>query len=428
MLSQQDADLSARAFSCCAECAAGAPDFGSAELFSNGQPHAVLTRFREAAAVHRLASAAVGDEFWGVFRAEEAKVVLGDDDVFLSGQGVFPWNGPANPDPLRGSILIATDGDHRSVVRSAMKDLFTKRRVETRTTALTEALERLVRPRIDAAAFDFNAEIAWPLALASMADLLGLDEPQMSEIGDQVAGILGDTGSEAFTGTDRESARQALAKAAGLFSDLMVGQRNAGQNNLIGHLHRAERAGRISRKDVLSNLIGVVVGGTVAPRLAFTGLAVLLAREPSWLSRLAAAPELVSGFVDEALRWTAPTTTIGRTAGRDVELGGRLIRRGDTVRVVLGAVLRDPRCYRDPDAFDPLRREGTSMAFGFGPHHCLGAVVAKSQLTALLEFFVENRLRVVLSGQPTTTRSNTFTGYRSVPVRLLRDGPGPASR
>ncbi|MFI9383539.1 cytochrome P450 [Kutzneria sp. NPDC052558] len=397
-----------------------ATDFGDVALYADGHPFAVLDRLREAAPVHRLSSPALGHDFWGIFRAEHARKVLADDRTFVSGVGVFPWNGPHNPDPLRGSILIASDGERRAAVRGAMKGLFARNAVESWRDTISATLTGLLTPHLAGAVFDFGAEVAWPAAMAVMAELVGLPADQALLVGDQVAGILGDTDMADDVGRDRAQASGTFAHVAQLLDDAVTEQIRVGATGLIAALDQARTDGVLSRRDVLSNLIGVIVGGTEAPRLVLTGVAFLLARESSWLDRLRRQPALRAGFVEEALRWTAPTTMVGRTVAHDVVLADRRLRAGDVVRVMLAAAVRDPRLYRDPHVFDPARTERAGFAFGHGPHHCVGAAVARAQVTALLEVLLRLDVRPTVAGPPVAARSNAFAGWLGGPMTLNR--------
>lgn len=410
---------------CCDECDRSAVDFGDAALYANGHPHAVLEGLRAAAPVHRLSSPALGHDFWGVFRAEQAREVLADDRTFVSGLGVFPWNGPHNPDPLRGSILIASDGARRATVRAAVAGLFTRQAVESRRPGPAALFERLLAPRLDGGAFDFGSDVARPAAMAAVADLVGLRAEHAARVDEQVAGVLGDTGPVEGVRGDRAAAGGAFARAAQVLDEAVAERRGADADDVIGALERARRSGSLSRRDVLSNLIGVVVGGTEAPRLVLTGVAVVLAHRPDWHDRLREDPALLPGFVDEALRWTAPTTMVGRTAARDVRLGGRQVRRGDVVRVMLASVCRDPALHPDPGTFDPRRAGRADLAFGHGPHRCLGAAPARAQVAALLETLVRLDARLVPAGPTTGARSNAFSGHLDARLVLRRGARRP---
>ncbi|MBP2479458.1 hydroxylation protein CepL [Crossiella equi] len=365
---------------------------------------------------------ALGHDFWGVFTAREAQRVLVNDEDFLSGFGVFPWNGVHNPDPLRQSIVIASDGARREAVRGAMKDLFTRSAVQAMLAGLEQDLADLLTPHLGGRDFDFGAEIGWPMAMRTMTRITGVTGVHEEKLGPLVSGVLGDMRPDVEA--DRKRASEAYAEVATVLSEAVEQARGAPPDHLIGRLEGAREAGSVSRRDVLANLIATIVGGTEAPRLVLTAVAVLLAEQPSWLDALTANPALLPGFVEEALRWTSPTTMIGRTLARPLTLGGRRLAAGDTVRVMVAAVVRDPARYPDPDVFDPARPQ-RPLVFGHGPHHCIGAAFARVQVTTLVEFFLRHRLRPELLAPPVLSQSNAFVGPLSALVRLR---PHPTGR
>ncbi|PKW18142.1 cytochrome P450 [Saccharopolyspora spinosa] len=403
---------------CCGECADVVEDFGSVTLYERGHPYDVLARLRDAGPVHKLSSAALGHDFWGVFTASEAQQVLVDDDTFLSGYGVFPWNGVHNPDPLRGSIVIASDGDHRKTTRTVMNGLFTNGAVAARKSRLAAVIEKPVLTRVNNGVFDFGTEIAWPAAMRIMSDLAGTGSGYTDQLGPHVLGVLGNMAPE--IAQDRQEASTSYAAVAAILDEAIGSQDKLAPDNLIGRLETARLSGELSRRDVLANLIATIVGGTEAPRLVLTSVAVLLAREPMWLEAVSSGRVTLPGLVTELLRWTSPTTMIGRTVAKRVRLGGVDLLPGETVRIMVGAVCRDPAWYPDPDVFNPSRPNRSGLVFGHGPHRCIGAAVAREQIAILVDLLVRERLVVELAGQPTLSQSNAFVGHLCAPVRVIR--------
>lgn len=132
---------------------------------------------------------------------------------------------------------------------------------------------------------------------------------------------------------------------------------------------------------------------------------------------LRADPSLVPGAVEEMLRWWTPVMTFRRTATRTVDLGGVRLERGDKVVVSFTAANRDPAVFGDPDRFDIQRANARShLAFGAGPHFCLGAHLARSMMTTMLTELLARTSWVSTTGDPVWLQSNFQRGVKRLPI------------
>jgi cytochrome P450 len=134
-------------------------------------------------------------------------------------------------------------------------------------------------------------------------------------------------------------------------------------------------------------------------------------------ARLRADPALLPGAIEEMLRWHPPVLTFRRTATRDVELGGRRIAAGDKVVVYHVSAHFDERRFADPLRFDLSRSPNDHVAFGQGPHLCLGAMFARMQLRAFFTEFLARLPQVELDGEPRRLTSNFINGITRLPLR-----------
>ena len=140
--------------------------------------------------------------------------------------------------------------------------------------------------------------------------------------------------------------------------------------------------------------------------------------------RLAADRSLLPRAVDEMLRWWTPVMNFRRTAVRDCEIAGKPIRAGEKVVVYFASANRDERVFPDPDRFDAGRSPNDHLAFGYGPHFCLGAQLARSQMRALFAAVLDRFKVVERSGEVVRLRSNFQNGIKHLPIRWqLRDPP-----
>ena len=173
------------------------------------------------------------------------------------------------------------------------------------------------------------------------------------------------------------------ARAAGMalgeyFQGLIATRRGALTDDILSNLIRAEEAGdRLSGEELLSQAIGLLIAGfETTIGLIANGVRCLL-QHPDQLARLRRDPSLIETTVDECLRFDGPIFLTPRILHVDAEFGGKTIPKNSMVWCILAAANRDPAVFPDPDRFDVGRRPNEHLAFGGGPHFCLGSHLAK---------------------------------------------------
>lgn len=160
----------------------------------------------------------------------------------------------------------------------------------------------------------------------------------------------------------------------------------------------------------------LTIAGNDTVRSALPGGVLALVEHPEAYRRLRADPALLPGAIEEMLRWHPPVLTFRRTAVRDVRLHGVDIRAGDKVVVYHVSAHYDERRFPDPFTFDPARARCEHLAFGQGPHLCLGAAFARMQLQAFFTAFLTRMPEVGLAGEPRRLTSNFINGIVRLPL------------
>ncbi|MEW1546281.1 cytochrome P450 [Streptomyces tsukubensis] len=145
----------------------------------------------------------------------------------------------------------------------------------------------------------------------------------------------------------------------------------------------------------------------------------LLLENPEWWERIAAAPELAPGFVEETLRYDPPTPVVTRVARDDTALGGVEMRRDEVVHLMLATANRDAAKHEDPHRFDPLRKPGGHLAFGGGIHYCLGAPLARLEAQTVLRQLTQRLPRLALARRPTWAPRVAFRRLLNLDVALV---------
>jgi cytochrome P450 len=144
-----------------------------------------------------------------------------------------------------------------------------------------------------------------------------------------------------------------------------------------------------------------------------------MARWPEQLAKVQADPALIPRLVEEAVRWTSPVKHFMRSASADTEIRGRHIQAGDRLMLLYGSANRDEEVFEDPDVFN-VERPVKHVAFGAGPHTCVGMHVAKLEMRILFEELLPRIKGIEVTGQPKLAQTNFVGGMKRLPVRLVK--------
>lgn len=243
---------------------------------------------------------------------------------------------------------------------------------------LVPVIEQRVDDLLDAvdadAGFDFMEKVARPLPAEVMALLMGVP---ISDLGDFIAWSDDLAAFIGATKPDLDEARRAQASLLAMcsyFAGHVEQRRRAPGDDLVSSLLRAERDGHIrAGVELLAQCAMLLFAGHETTRnLLGNGLHALL-RHPAQWRRLQQEPTLVPAALRELLRYDSPVQYTGRRVSTDLELHGRRLRRGDLVIALIGSANRDPARYPEPDRLDIGRTASGLLAFGAGPHVCIGA-------------------------------------------------------
>jgi cytochrome P450 len=223
---------------------------------------------------------------------------------------------------------------------------------------------------------DFMQDFALPLPVAVIAEVLGIpadDTERLHAWSSEF--IIDDTVAQAEK-DERQYA--AILGMEAYFRELIE---RGGVGGMIGGLLRAEFAGdKLSADELIGNCILLMVAGhETTVNLLGNGLYLLL-QSPERLHQVRGDAKMMAGFIEETLRYESPVQ-LGtfRVAAETVEIGGTTIPSGSLITAVIGAANRDPEVFPDPDRFDMTRTPNRHLAFGFGPHRCIGAQLARSE-------------------------------------------------
>jgi len=432
--------------------------------YPGGVPFEVLADLRRDRGIVRVAEPALpgwpsGPGYWLVLRYEDIREVLSDPRTFSSAVGGTQIRDPATPEDLRyvQQMMLNMDPPEHTRLRRLLAKSFTPRAVRELESQIAGHCRGIVdRMLAGPPEVDFAKDVAADLPLLALADILGVPSEDRWLMFDWANRVIGwqdpDYAVSAFFDHDQGSAmaREALRSrpvpdAAGHMPDP---RSREGMADLYAYAHLLGEAKRRSPgDDVMSILMSAIdddpepggpsrvsleefenlfwlfaVAGNETLRNGIPGGMIGVLADPAAQEALRADPERIPAAVEEMLRWWTPVMTFRRTATVDTEIAGESIRAGEKVVVSFTSGNRDETVYPDPDTFDINRyartpRAKAHLAFGHGPHFCLGANLARIQMTALFTEVLTRTTWLEPAGDPTFLRSNFQRGVKTLPVR-----------
>ena len=191
-------------------------------------------------------------------------------------------------------------------------------------------------------------------------------------------------------------------------------------NDLISMLAHGESTRNMSQMEFLGNLLLLIVGGNDTTRNSITGGLLALNENPAEYDKLRADHSLIPNMVSEIIRWQTPLAHMRRNATQDVELGGKLIKKGDKVIMWYVSGNRDEEVIENAGKFLIDRpRARQHLSFGFGIHRCVGNRLAEMQLKIVWEEILKRWDRIEVMGEPERIPSSFVKGYATLPVRII---------
>jgi cytochrome P450 len=305
-----------------------------------------------------------------------------------------------NPFEVRKrKAMISVDGERHDSLRGIVNRGFTPSRIaawEPRVRAIVAAQLR----KLDAGeSFDVIDDLAVPLPMTIIAEMLGVDPGRRADFKRGSNALVSVMSGAARRGSPAVTALEDVSALFLYLRETVRERRRQPGDDLVSVLVDPARDGVLDELDMVQFVVLLLVAGNeTTTNLIGNAAAALLAQRDA-LERAAREPARVPALVEEALRFDAPIQVVFRTVTADTELAGTRIPRGAVVAALLGSANRDERAFADPDRFDPLRDTRGHFAFGFGPHFCLGAALARLEARVALEALVPELVRCKQVGE-----------------------------
>jgi cytochrome P450 len=408
-------------------------------VFMDPTAYAEVERFHEAAALLRLEDPVHWVEgpgyrpFWAVTRHADVLEVERDNARFLSAprpllQSVEAERQvEAEGSPLR-TLIHMDEPDHRAY-RAIAADWFhpgSLRRLDEATRRLAgRAVDRMAEV---GGACDFAGDVAANYPLYVILSLLGLPESDFPRMLRLTQELFGGDDEDLRRSATPEEQFQVLVDFFVYFTELTAARRAQPTEDLASVIANARIDGDyLPDLDTASYYVIITTAGHDTTSSTISGGLLALLEHPAELARLASEPALMPTAVEEIIRWVTPVKEFMRTAAEDCVLSGTRINAGQSVYLSYLSANRDETVFESPFRFDVARDPNRHLAFGFGPHFCLGAALARMETRALFAELIPRLEHVELAGPPSHSATVFVGGLKRLPIRYrLRRPTNPA--
>jgi len=393
------------------------------DRFYNDTIWPVFERLRREDPVHFTPESEYGP-YWSVTKWNDIMAVDTDHEAFSSAQGI----GLANLDAIaeqervmgqrrRGNAgFITMDEPEHSVARKAVSPTLAPSNLQAMSPQVRERAGQILDSLPIGQEFDWVDLVSKELTAMTLATLFDFPFEQRRKLpwwSDMIMNMPGHGPVESW-----EQKGAAIFECFGAFQELWNQRVNAPPgNDLISMLAHNPATRDMAMETYQGNVVLLIVGGNDTTRNTISGSVFALNKNPDQYAKLRANPDLILPMISETIRWQTPLAHMTRVATRDVELGGKTIRKGERVVMWYISGNRDEEVVERPNEFVIDReRPRQHMSFGFGIHRCVGNRVAEMQLTIIWEEILKRFPEIRVVGDPVLNWSAFVHGYESLPV------------
>jgi cytochrome P450 len=397
-------------------------DVSNPFLYRQGRWLSYFKRLRDEAPVHFQKKSPFGP-FWSVTRYEDIVFVDKHHDLFSAEPIIVIGN---TPDGLELANFISMDPPKHDLQRQAVQGVVAPQNLKEMEGLIRTRAQEVLDDLPIGVPFDWVHEVSIELTARMLATLLDFPYERRHKLvywSDIVAASPETTGGD----VDINDTFIGVADMAKQFSDLWhskAARKAAGEKpgfDLMSLLLSNEDTKDMIRRpmEFLGNLALLIVGGNDTTRNSMTGGVLALNRFPDEFIKLKANPSLIPNMVSEIIRWQTPLAYMRRIAKQDVELNGKVIKKGDKVVMWYASGNRDERMIDQPDEFIIDRKNARNhLSFGFGVHRCMGNRLAEMQIRILWEELLARFDDIKVVSEPELVQSNFVRGYSKMMVTL----------
>lgn len=378
----------------------------------HGTPHETLAVLRENHPVWRYDRGMV-DPFWLITRHEDVAAISRNNQQWLSGprttlqrrRGETPqiMSLPQMDPPVHGK--------HRKILQAWLSP----RRIKQLEGRMRDVSRTLLDKLPSEGVVDVVPALAAPHPLRMICELLGLPEEEEPQVLRLSKSLFAPQDPDGSAGRDYAMTVDEILD----YCREIVGRKRAEpSDDMVSAILEAEVDDQpIADHIVVSHVLVLIAAGHDTTASAISGGIHAFLQNPAQFEILQNDPALIPHAVEEIIRFVTPTTNFVRTAVEDCELHGARIAAGDDVCLNYAAANRDPRIFERPDEFDIARRPNPHLGFGIGPHVCVGQLLAKVEIAALLKELLPRIRHWELAGEPRWMQAFWVSALKTLPVQ-----------
>ena len=343
---------------------------------------------------------------------------------------LFSNAGGIRPDQDAPPMMIAMDDPGHLLRRKLVNAGFTRKRVKDRESSIATLCDALIDAVCERGECDFVWDIAAPLPMAVIGDILGVlpnERETFLRWSDDMMNFLSSTTEQ----TDFQVSIDAFAAYADYMMGMIAARKAEPTDDLVSVLVHAEVDGeKLADHEIISEVLLLLIGGDETTRHTLSGGTAQLLRHPEQHQRLVNDLTLLPIAIEEMLRWTAPVKNMARTMTADAEFHGTHLEQGEKIILLFESANFDEAMFGDPENFRIDRYPNNHMAFGFGTHFCLGNQLARLELSMMQERLLQRLPDMRLaSEEPLPLRpANFVSGLEKMPVMFTPTEPVGTSK
>jgi cytochrome P450 len=352
---------------------------------------------------------------WATGRFAEVKAVLGDPETFCSGAGVGLANFHQEKPWRVRSLLLETDPPDHTRNRAIISRALSPASLKALRARFEAVADELIAPLVEGKRFDAVRSLAEPFPLQVFGDAVGIrreGRAHLVEYGNMVFNTLGPR---------NEHYESAMSNAETVIEWISQSCRREAltPDGLGAQIYAAADEGGISEADAALIVRSFLSAGVDTTTNGIANSLYCFANYPEQWRAVLDNPSFARAAFEEVMRFESPFQTFFRTATRDVEIAGVQIKKEQKLLLSLGSANRDPRQWPEPESFDVQRKTQGHVGFGFGIHGCVGQMIARLEIEALLGAIARRGCRIEIDGEVRQLRHNTLRGFETLPVRLV---------
>jgi len=378
----------------------------------HGAPHDILTTLRNENPVFHYRHPKY-QPVWLLTKRRDIEYVGKHPERFLNAPRTVFHNDQGFASPLKG--LPHMDAPEHTKHRRAMQGWFTPRAIR----ALEQRMQEIARDIVDEMAkgesCDFCSEVGARLPLKMICELLGIPEKQEPVVWQLTQDVFSASDPEVAASKDIQDG---IRKAMTFCRSLAEARQQQPTDDFASTIANAEIDGeQMGVREIASHLMIMISAGHDTTAGAINGGMLALIRHPRQLAKLQWNPGLMESAINEMLRYVTPTTNFVRTTVVDSEIRGTRIAAGEDVCIHFCAANRDEEEFERSQDFLVDRSPNRHLAFGVGPHACIGQLLARIEMKALFNELVPRLAAIRLDGEEEYFRAHWVTGLKHLPVQ-----------